>query len=86
MKKKKNIQPDMIFLDINMPEMDGWGFLSEFSRLDIEIQDNIMIMMLTTSKNPTDKFRAKAWSFVSGFLNKPLTKKILEDIIETYFK
>ncbi len=86
MKKNNDIRPDLILLDINMPEMDGWEFLSEFSRLDKEIQRGRMIMMLTTSKNPTDMFRAKAWSFVSGYLNKPLTQEILEDIINTYFK
>ena len=86
MGKNKHIRPDLILLDINMPEMDGWEFLSEFSRLDKEIQSGIMIMMLTTSKNPTDVFRAKAWSFVSGYLNKPLTQENLEDIIKTYFK
>lgn len=85
MKENKDIQPDLIFLDINMPVMDGWEFLLEFSRLDKEIHSEVKIMMLTTSNNPVDKLRATAWSFVSGYLNKPLTKGILEDIISRYF-
>jgi CheY-like chemotaxis protein len=86
MKENRLTQPDLIFLDINMPKMDGWEFLLEFSQLDKVIQSEVMIMILTTSNNTTDKFRAKAWSFVSGYLTKPLTKEIITDIHKTYFK
>jgi CheY-like chemotaxis protein len=85
MKEKKDLQPDLIFLDINMPRMNGWEFLLEFSLLDRVIQSNTMIMILTTSNNLTDRFRAKEWSFVSGYLTKPLTKEIMTDIHKTYF-
>jgi CheY-like chemotaxis protein len=78
--------PGLIFLDINMPVMDGWEFLSEVSRLDSELTGGIMVMMLTSSRNPLDELRAKAWGFVSGFLNKPLTREILDDIIDKYFE
>lgn len=77
--------PDLIFLDINMPEIDGWEFLSEFSRMEKSIIGGIMILMLSSSNNPTDQLRARAWGFVSGFLNKPLTKVVMEDIIKKYF-
>jgi len=82
---RRIVKPDLIFLDINMPGMDGWEFLMEFSQLDKVIQKDVIIMILTTSNNITDKFRAKAWSFVSGYLTKPLTKDIITDINSTYF-
>jgi CheY-like chemotaxis protein len=84
--KSDNEKPDLIFLDINMPIWDGWAFLLEYSRLDKKILDGVTIMVLTSSRNPTDELRAKAWDFVSGFIIKPLTRSILEDILKKYFE
>jgi CheY-like chemotaxis protein len=79
-------KPELVFLDINMPIWDGWAFLLEFSRLDKKLQEAIMIMVLTSSRNPTDELRAKAWGFVSGFIIKPLSKEIMLDILNKYFE
>jgi CheY-like chemotaxis protein len=84
--KSKQNKPDLIFLDINMPIWDGWAFLLEYSQLDKEIQSGIKIMVLTSSRNPTDELRAKAWGFVSGFIIKPLSKEIISDIIKKYYE
>jgi len=83
--KSNQSKPDLIFLDINMPIWDGWAFLLEYSQLDKDIQDGIIIMVLTSSRNPTDELRAKAWGFVSGFIIKPLSKEIMANIIVKYF-
>ena len=81
---RKDSHPELIFLDINMPYMNGWDFLQEYSQLDKEIQSKALIIMLSTSENPEDKIKAKAWSFVYDYITKPLTKEKLEDIIEKY--
>lgn len=83
--KSNQNKPDLIFLDINMPIWDGWAFLLEYSQLSKEIQNGIIIMVLTSSRNPTDELRAKAWGFVSGFIIKPLSKEVMEDIIKKHF-
>ncbi len=84
--KSNQNKPDLIFLDINMPIWDGWAFLLEYSQLDKDVQDGIVIMVLTSSRNPTDELRAKAWGFVSGFIIKPLSKEIMANIIVKYFE
>ena len=81
-----NTKPTLIFLDINMPGMDGWGFLDEYSKLDKDIQSGIIVVMLTTSDNPETKVRAMSWSSVSDYITKPLTKEIMEDLVDKYFK
>ena len=82
---QENHHPDLIFLDINMPGMNGWDFLEQYNLLDKEVQSHAIIIMLTTCENPDNIKRTKSWSFVSDYIVKPLTKEIMEDIIRKYF-
>jgi CheY-like chemotaxis protein len=82
----KETKPDLIFLDINMPGMNGWEFLAEYNQLGKEIQSQLMIIMLTTSDNSKDKARALAWDWISDFITKPLTKEIMEGIYRKYIQ
>ena len=75
--------PDLIFLDINMPAMDGWEFLDKYKKLNVE--SRTIIVMLTTSLFPEDKLRAEKMPEISGFENKPLTAEKLAAVIEKYF-
>ena len=63
--------PDVILLDINMPIMDGFGFLEAFSRLNVPEKENIKIIILTSSNNPDDVARARVFG-VSQYLTKPI--------------
>ncbi|MEM7033473.1 MAG: response regulator [Chloroflexota bacterium] len=75
----------LIFLDINMPRMNGFEFLSAYADLTKEQQADVVVMMLTTSLNPKDEVRALAYNEVIGFRNKPLTVGMLNEIIEEHF-
>ncbi|SNR17216.1 response regulator [Tenacibaculum jejuense] len=78
--------PDIVFLDINMPKVDGWEFLKKYEDLPEHKRAQIVVVMLTTSLNIIDKERAISNDFISEFRNKPLTKEMLEDLKEKYFK
>lgn len=79
---KSNPPPSLIFLDINMPRMNGWEFLEEYRKLPREIQDSSIIVMITVSLNPDDRERAKKHKL--EFINKPLTADLLKKVIESY--
>jgi response regulator RpfG family c-di-GMP phosphodiesterase len=84
-KENKDMLPDLIFLDINMPHIDGWEFLDKYNLLDKELQDRVVIIMLSTSGNPEDIDRAMSYSCVWDYITKPLKKGIMEKIIKKYF-
>ncbi|HZY80696.1 MAG TPA: response regulator [Cyclobacteriaceae bacterium] len=70
--------PDLIFLDLNMPEIDGFAFLEQYSRLVKEAHTRIII--LTSSSSSLDRDRAATFGNVIGFLSKPLTEGNLSEI------
>lgn len=78
-------QPDILFLDINMPRMNGWEFLEAYHLLPEEQKAKIILVMLTTSFNPEDKERALDNPYVKDFANKYLSKESLTDILQKHF-
>ena len=72
------ILPELMFLDLNMPIMNGWEFLEKLSQIKNKIKIHYKIYILSATVNPDDRKMAKDNGLVSGFLSKPLTKENLE--------
>lgn len=79
----KDLLPDVIFLDLSMPVMDGWGFLEEYVAIESKINKKIPLFIVSSSISPHDIERAKQFSMVSDFIIKPLVKEKFIEIMES---
>ncbi len=86
LKKENQIPPDLIFLDINMPKMNGWEFLEQYKHLGEVQKAKVVIMILSTSANPDDIKRSKEIQEVTGFESKPLSKELMTEILKQHFQ
>lgn len=77
-KKTDKLLPEIIFLDINLPQMTGWEFLEEFKDLDLTPMPTVI--MLSTSMNPLDKIKAEQNPIVLELIDKPLTADYLVNL------
>lgn len=72
--------PKIILLDINMPIMNGFGFLVEFEKITADNLKNNKVIMLTSSVDPNDIRRSKDYSSVISFISKPFSLEHLDEI------
>jgi CheY-like chemotaxis protein len=72
--------PDIIFLDINMPIVDGFVFLYEYEKFSNSVKDKCRVIILSSSDNKRDIDKIINNDFVIKFVTKPLTEKTLEEI------
>ena len=81
MQQRQNL-PDVIFLDINMPTMDGWEFLTAFENIVAQFSKTIHIYMVTSSIDKHDIQRSKEFASVSDYLVKPIFKETFSKILK----
>lgn len=73
--------PDVIFLDINMPIIDGFQFMEEYAKIKPEVGKKITVFMVSSSVDPIDIERAKKISEISDYIIKPIRENQLKTIL-----
>jgi CheY-like chemotaxis protein len=79
--REGSVKPDVIFLDVRMPIMGGFEFLDEYDKIDIDKED-VKIFMLSSSLDPVDLRKSSDNKYISQFIHKPLTQKVLEELCQ----
>lgn len=80
--EEETLLPKVIFLDLNMPLLDGWGFLDEYIRLKPKMCKKINLYVITSSVSTYDHERSKQYSDITDFIVKPLAKEKFISIIK----
>lgn len=78
---KRNLLPDLIMLDVNMPIKDGWEFLEEYQLLNDDIKSSINLYMVTSSVIQSDIDKARRDENILAFISKPITNKQLKEML-----
>jgi len=74
--------PDVIFLDINMPVMNGWEFLEEYNKLATSFPKPITVYVVSSSVNSTDMQRSRSYTSVTDYLVKPVNRNTYQELME----
>lgn len=86
MLERKETFPSLILLDINMPAMDGWGFLNEYRQFPAEARATTSVLLFSTSDHPRDIEKAKFYPEIVEFLLKPLSEEVANSLKEKYLR
>jgi CheY-like chemotaxis protein len=74
--------PDIIFLDLDMPEINGWEFLDELEIFNRSSKKNIKVHIMSSSIRSADVFHSKKYACVNSFMTKPLSRELVNKVCE----
>ena len=75
----------IVFLDINMPVLNGWDVLNKLQGYPISVTNKLTIYMLSSSLAQDDIQKAKSCPLVSDYITKPISKLMLADVLQKYY-
>ena len=74
--------PDVIFLDLDMPELTGWEFLEELETFNAGAKKNVQVHIMSSSIRSADIFHSKKYACVNSFMTKPLSRELVNKVCE----
>jgi response regulator of citrate/malate metabolism len=74
--------PDVILLDIYMPDLDGWGFVEEYGKIKDQLAKKVDIYIISSSGHLKDINRAKSIPEIKAYIQKPVTKDKLREMFK----
>jgi CheY-like chemotaxis protein len=80
--KDTDALPDVILLDLDMPELTGWEFLDELETFNSEAKKNVQVHIMSSSVRSADVFHSKKYTCVNSFMTKPLSRELINKICE----
>jgi CheY-like chemotaxis protein len=80
--KENGTLPDVIFLDLDMPQLTGWEFLDALESFNTNAKKNVQVHIMSSSIRSADVFHSKKYACVNSFMTKPLSKEVLNKIVE----
>jgi response regulator RpfG family c-di-GMP phosphodiesterase len=72
--------PYVIMIDVNMPVLDGWGFIDAFQKMDLNLSNKTKLFMVSSSIDPRDVKKAKEIQLIIKYIFKPITFDELKEV------
>ena len=82
--KEKKEMPSLIFLDLNMPVMDGWEFLDDFITITNNNIEKVHVYVISSSIDANDFIRARNYEIVNNYILKPITPEDLVAVLKMF--
>ncbi len=82
--KEKKEMPSLIFLDLNMPVMDGWEFLDDFITIPNNNIEKVHVYVISSSIDANDFIRARNYEVVNNYILKPITPEDLVAVLKMF--
>jgi CheY-like chemotaxis protein len=77
---RKEIEPTILLLDINMPIMSGWEFMEEFEKHPDIVKKQLTVYIVSSSVDPRDKEKAAGNKNIKGFISKPVDVEMIQSL------